>query len=131
MGTTQNQSGLLETMEENQNQVPNVKSNRSRTLESKRSTKDLLQTIIKTTKINVDNDTLETALAYLEIRHLIIHNNTKADAKFQRLPKHDVVSINMNSKKIILNYDVTNKAINAIFRLCKKVDDELISKQLV
>lgn len=102
-----------------------------RTLENKRSTKDLLQTIIKTTKINVDNDTLETALAYLEIRHLIIHNNTKADAKFQRLPKHDVVSINMNSKKIILNYDVTNKAINAIFRLCKKVDDELISKQLV
>ena len=34
MGKAQNQSGLLETMEENQNKVPNAESTRLRGLES-------------------------------------------------------------------------------------------------
>ena len=34
MGKTQNQSGLLETVEENQNKVPNAESTRIRGLES-------------------------------------------------------------------------------------------------
>ena len=102
-----------------------------RTLENKKSTKDLLKAFIKNTNINISTELLEKALAYLEIRHLIIHNNTKADAKFKNMPKHDIVSINSNNQKINLNFIVTNEAINVIFRLCKTIDDELMLKNLV
>lgn len=102
-----------------------------RFLENKRNTKVLLTTIIKNAKITIDNDTLETALAYLELRHLIIHNNTKADAKFLSLPKHDIVSVNRVNQKITLNFRVTNEALNAVFRLCKLIDNALVDKHLV
>lgn len=102
-----------------------------RTLENKKCTKDLLNAFIKNTKINVATDVLEKALAYLEIRHLIIHNNTKADAKFKNMPQHDIVSINSKNQKINLNFTVTNEAINAIFRLCKIIDDEIVVKELI
>ena len=102
-----------------------------RTLENKRSTKDLLVTFIRNTRITVDNEILEIALAYLEIRHLIIHNNTKADAKFRSMAHHNVVSINQRNQKINLNFIVTNEAINAIFRLCKIIDDEIVEKDLI
>ena len=102
-----------------------------RTLENKRNTKDLLKTVIKSAKITIDNDTLETALAYLELRHLIIHNNTKADAKFLSLPKRDIVIVNRRNQKINLNFQVTNEALNAVFRLCKLIDNALVDKHLV
>ena len=102
-----------------------------RTLENKRSTKDLLNVFIKNTKVDVADELLERALVYLEIRHLIIHNNTKADAKFNRMPQHDIVSINKSNQKITLNFTVTNEAINVIYRLCKTIDDELIVKNLI
>ena len=102
-----------------------------RTLENKRSTKDLLSAFVKNIKIDVDNTILETALAYLEIRHLIIHNDTKADAKFKSMARHDVVSINNSTQKITLNFTVSNEAINAVFQLCKNIDDDIITKELV
>ncbi|MBR1449588.1 MAG: hypothetical protein IJ588_14955 [Prevotella sp.] len=102
-----------------------------RTLENKRSTKDLLAAFIRNTSITIDNEILEKALVYLEIRHLIIHNNTKADAKFKGMARHDIVSINQRNQKINLNFTVTNEAINAIFRLCKKIDDEIVDKDLI
>ena len=102
-----------------------------RTLENKRCTKDLLSTFIKNTKISVNSNILDKALAFLEIRHLIIHNNTKADDKFRSLPRHDIVNINRSNQKITLNFKVSNEAINAIFRLCKSIDDEVITKNLI
>ena len=102
-----------------------------RTLDNKRSTNDLLKAIIKCTRITIEDEIKNTALAYLEIRHLIIHNDAKADAKFLNMPKCNVVSINRKTQKISLNFKVTNEAINAIFRLCKTIDDNLIANDLV
>ena len=102
-----------------------------RTLENKRSTKDMLNKIIKIVDINIDPDIKDTALLYLEIRHLIIHNNSKADVKFLSMPKSNIVTVNRSNQKITINFDVSNEAINSIFRLCKSFDDELCSKGLV
>lgn len=102
-----------------------------RTLENKRSTKDLLTAFINNTRIDVGADYLETALIYLEIRHLIIHNNTQADTKFINMPRRDIVKVNSSNQKICLNFKVTNEAINAIFRLCKTIDDGIVEKNLI
>ena len=102
-----------------------------RTLERKRDTKSLVERIISITNININKDLLDTALLYLEIRHLIIHNNTKADAKFREMPKSDVVTIKKKNSKISLNINVTISAINTISNLCKIIDDELVAKEMV
>ena len=102
-----------------------------RTLENKRNTKKMLTDFIKNTNIIINSHVLDKALAYLELRHLIIHNNTKADAKFLNMPQHTIVSVNKRNQKINLNFTVTNEAINAIFRLCKTIDDEVIAKNLI
>lgn len=102
-----------------------------RTLENKRSTKELINSVIKITKIDIDAELVDEALLFLEIRHLIIHNDTKADEKFMNMAKREKVSVNTRTHKINLNFVITNEAINAIFRLCKHIDDKLIEKELM
>lgn len=55
-----------------------------RALEAERCTPKLLDKFIKATKININTVLKEDALLYLEIRHLIIHNNSRADSKLQK-----------------------------------------------
>lgn len=102
-----------------------------RTLERLQSTPKLLDKIIKVTNINVPKDKLDDALMYLEIRHLIIHNNSKADNKFKQMNKAGLVRINSANNRIIIDYPLANAAITSVFVLCKIIDDELIAKGLV
>lgn len=102
-----------------------------RSLERLQSTPDLLEKLIELTDIKIDESLKEDALLYLELRHLIIHNNAKADNKFINLNKKKLVSINDHTKKIFFNYTLSNTAMNVVFQLCKKIDDELIRLGLV
>lgn len=98
-----------------------------RSLENERSDVKLLSKIIKTTHINIDETLKKNALLYLEIRHLIIHNNSMADEKFLKMPNVNLVKVNSQNKKICLNYDITNRAITEVFKLCKTLDDEFLN----
>lgn len=102
-----------------------------RTLERLQSTPRLLNKIIKVTEINVPKDVIDKALLYLEIRHLIIHNNSKADNKFKQMNKAGLVKINSVNNRIIIDYPLANAAITSVFVLCKIIDYELIAKGLV
>lgn len=52
-----------------------------RSLEKEQSTKRMLDKVIKTCNLSIDEDLQNEALLYVEIRNLIVHNNTKADEK--------------------------------------------------
>ena len=58
-----------------------------RSFEKQRSTPKLLEKIISTTKVSISNEIKQDALLYLEIRYLIIHNNSNVDEKFKRMDK--------------------------------------------
>lgn len=102
-----------------------------RSLERLQSTPELLDKLIELTGIIIDDSLKEDALLYLELRHLIIHNNAKADDKYIILNQKKLVSINDHTKKISFNYTLSNTAMNVVYQLCKKIDDELIRLGLV
>lgn len=96
-----------------------------RSLEKLKSTPKLLDKFIKATGINVPNDVKANALVYLEVRHLIIHNNSKADAKFNQMNNAGLVKVNPSNNKITINFALANSAITSVFILCKTMEDEL------
>ena len=102
-----------------------------RSLEDERSTPKLLKKFVKSMKLNVPVNIRENALVYLEIRHLIIHNNSKADAKFNALNNRGLVGVNVRNKKVLINYALSNAAIDAVTDLCQSIDGELIRLGLI
>lgn len=102
-----------------------------RALENERSTPKLLDKFIRITNLNVPNNLKQDALIYLEVRHLIIHGNSKADAKFINMNQHGLVKVNSSNKKLTINYAMTSDAIIKVNELCEKIDTELINKALI
>lgn len=100
-----------------------------RRLENARDTQGLLQKILKFSGISINEQTKKRALLYLNIRHLIIHNNSKADEKFIRM-NDGLVKINSRNK-IVLNYELSSNAIQTISALCSEIDEKLLEKKLL
>lgn len=100
-----------------------------RRLENARDTQGLLQKILKFSGISINEQTKKRALLYLNIRHLIIHNNSKADEKFIRM-NDGLIKIN-SKNKIILNYELSSNAIQTISALCSEIDEKLLGKKLL
>lgn len=100
-----------------------------RRFENERSTTNLLNKIISYSDIKINEAIKNESLIYLEIRHLIIHNNSKADTNFKGI-NNNLVAIK-NGNKIALNYELTTKAINTVYTLCKEIDSKLIQKNMV
>lgn len=102
-----------------------------RSLENLRSTTDMLEKIIALSQANINQTIKEDALLYLELRHLIIHNNSRADDKFIDRNNKGLVKVNPHNKKITYNYALSNTAMNVVYQLCKNIDDELLRLNLV
>ena len=102
-----------------------------RALENERSTSKLLKKFIKTMKLNIPVNLQEDALTYLEVRHLIIHANSKADMKFNSLNQRNIVKVNASNKMLTINYAMTSSAILKVYELCKSIDDEIVDKSLI
>ena len=103
-----------------------------RKLENERSTAKLLDKIIEVTKVAVDEDVKNKALLCLEIRHLIIHNNSKTDESFNE--KNSILGDFVGVKKgdkIQLNFDLSKQAIRCVSELCRQIDNQLIETELV
>lgn len=97
-----------------------------RSLENLRNTTEMLDKLIGLTTANINQTVKEDALLYLELRHLIIHNNSRADAKFIARNTKGLVKVNPTNSKISYNYGLSNKAMNVVYQLCKNIDNELI-----
>lgn len=101
-----------------------------RRFENERSTPKLLDKILSYAHIEGVDDQKQNALLYLEIRHLIIHNNSKADENFKNRDIAGKVALNRDSK-IRIDYALVVSAINAVSNLCKVIDKELVTKNMV
>ena len=100
-----------------------------RILENLRSSTQLMQRLCKIANITIEEELLEKSLIYIDVRHLIIHNDSVADEKFIERDKDNLIPL--SRKKLSLNYDTTNRASNTIYELCRKIDAELIKNGLV
>jgi hypothetical protein len=100
-----------------------------RKLENKRSTVKLLDGILSHTKIELDNNLKTKGLMYLEVRHLIIHSNCKADDEFKR--KYDQLIQIKADGKVPMKFDIVNDAIESLINLAKSIDKTLINENFI
>ncbi len=96
-----------------------------RSLEDERSTKKLLDKILKHTKISLPQATKLNALAYLEMRHLFIHSNGEVDQKYWKT-YHGIVSCTVG-RKLPRRFKVVESAYENVTFLCREVDRLLIA----
>jgi len=97
-----------------------------RKFENERSTIKLVDKILSHTDVVVPDSLKDTALMYLEMRHLFIHNKGKADEKFKNKYGENVKL--KTGDKLPTNFKVVSKAIDTVNRFAKSIDEQLISK---
>ena len=94
-----------------------------RELENMQSTKKLLDKYIKVFKLNIPNVLIDDALSLLELRHLIIHNNSIIDLKYQTsFPASGLT----NGSKVPTNYTFANSQQIKLVSLINYIDQESI-----
>ena len=97
-----------------------------RKFENERSTIKLVDKILSHTDVTIPDSLKDTALMYLEMRHLFIHNKGKADERFKNKYSENVQLKTGN--KLPTNFKVVSKAIDTVNRFAKSIDEQLISK---
>lgn len=99
-----------------------------RKLEAEKSTKSLLQKINTKLNLGVRTTTIDAALPYFELRHLLVHADGKADQTFcAAFPAFNAVV----GQKIQLEFAILQDARVAIFALVNEFDKKVIAKNIV
>lgn len=98
-------------------------------LESIRSTSKLVKRMLGHTKIQIPQALSDEALMYLNIRHLIIHNNSKVDKEFFDKYKNKL-QISLNGKAPT-DYQSFQRALQVIYDYIKTIDQQLILKHFI
>lgn len=97
-----------------------------RMLEDEKSTPKLLDKILNHTSIVLNPSLKNEALMYLEMRHMIIHNDGKADERFVK-NYNNLITIRAD-KKLATTFNVVNSAMKVVFELTDTIDKYLTSK---
>lgn len=97
-----------------------------RSLESQRSTQGLLEKILEKTGVKLDSSILQTAMMYMEMRHLYVHNSGVVDMKFEK--NFGTLVSDKAGRKFNSSIGRSRAAIKAIERLCSEIDKGLIEK---
>lgn len=111
-----------------QNVVEMVSMSVFRKLENERSTKQLIQKMNTKLNLNVKQTTIEKALPYLEIRHLLVHSEGKADEKFAK-SYPEICS--KSGIKIKLDTVLLKNTRAMISKLVNEFDQEIIKYNVV
>lgn len=98
-------------------------------LEAIRSTQKLVKRIVGHTKIQIPQAQADEALMYLNIRHLIIHNNSKVDKDFYDKYKNKL-SISLNGK-VPTDYHTFQSSLLAIYTYVSTIDQQLIARHFI
>lgn len=97
-----------------------------RKIESERSTIKLLEKIIDHTGVHPDPNIQSTALMYLEMRHLFIHNHGKADAAF--VAKYGAsINVSQEGQSLPTRSRIAEAAVKAVVALVRDIDTQLIA----
>lgn len=100
-----------------------------RKLENERSTKNLINKMNTKLDLGVRQSTIDSALPLLEIRHLLVHFEGKADKIFcNTFPAFGGATV---GKKIKLNYTLLQEARTAISNMVNEFDQKIVSKSIV
>jgi len=99
-----------------------------RRLEAEKSTKSLLQKINAKLDLKVKQATINAALPYFELRHLLVHADGKADQAFcAAFPTFGATP----GHKVPLDYDLLQRARGAVFALVNEFDQQVVAKNVV
>lgn len=98
-------------------------------LEAIRSTQKLVKRIVGHTKIQIPQAQADEALMYLNIRHLIIHNDSKVDKDFYDKYKNKL-TISLNGK-VPTDYQTFQAALLAIYTYVCAIDQQLIARHFI
>ena len=108
--------------------VEKISSSIFRQLENEKSTKSLIEKMDKKLGLSIGEEIIHAALPYLEIRHILVHAQGKADQEFCN--KYPFLDAEVG-KTIHLGYNLIGNARQTIGALVKEFDKKIVSKQLV
>ena len=96
-----------------------------RILEAQRSTRALIDKVLEGTGVELSTQVFDKAIYYLEIRHLIVHNSSLIDLKFE---KHygEEFKYAKAGNKLPMSQGLAKKALLAVEKLCSAVDISLM-----
>lgn len=100
-----------------------------RSIENERSTINLIDKIISGTDADISEAEKEAVLPYLELRHLIVHNNCKIDRNFEE--KYGAKFSVKAGDRVPSKFSVADDAIDQISKFLKKLDAEFLKLNLV
>lgn len=99
-----------------------------RKLEDERNTKALIQAMDSKLGLGLDQATLDAALPYFELRHLLVHHDGIADTDFcQRFPTFPATA----GAKISVEFTVVKLARTAVTKLAKAFDAKVLDHQVI
>jgi len=99
-----------------------------RKLENEKSTKNLLEKINSKLNLGVSQAKIDAALPYLEIRHLLVHADGKADQKFcESFPAIGATA----GQKLKLDYALLQQARISICELVNEYDQKIVAGNVV
>lgn len=98
-----------------------------RALEGERKTTELITKAAIRLGLKIDQNIIDTAMPYLDARHMLVHQDGKADDQYRK--KHPGVTI--REGKILLDSNFTTKARQTIDALAEAIDQEVIAANLV
>lgn len=99
-----------------------------RSLEDTKSTIKIITDYNKMLGLNIDETYIKNALPFLELRHMLVHNDGKADNAFSEKYSNNFI---IRQDRIQLNYDLIVKAKKEILALIEQYDIALISQNLL
>jgi hypothetical protein len=105
-----------------------VASNLFRRLENEQSTVKLLKAVNNKLGLGVEESLINEALPYLELRHLLVHSDGIADARFST--KYTAIR-SKAGKKVNLTHALTGRASTKISSMIKEFDRLVIEKEAV
>ena len=97
-------------------------------LENERSTIALISKFHQKIGIEKNDELINDAIYYLEIRHKLVHTDGFADSEF--ISSHQTLTYTA-SNYISLNYTTIKEAKNSVMALVKDMDSKIMQKQLV
>ena len=97
-------------------------------LENERSTKELIKKIGHKTGISIEEQKLEVALPYLELRHKLVHTDGKIDSDFKS--KYTMFICDKDDY-VVLTYETILAAKTAIEDLILAIDNAAIEKGIL
>ncbi|BBT96090.1 hypothetical protein WP8W19C03_27840 [Aeromonas veronii] len=96
-------------------------------LESEKSTLKLLEKISNKLALGVNDNLINDALPYLEVRHFLVHTDGKIPEKFKRDNPH----ISIKAGHVKLDYEFVSDMRDKVKRLIKEYDEKVVSANLL